>query len=179
MSRTSQPRRGFVLSARRFSAGRSQFALTILLALTIALFCATLARAQAPEPDDQVHVIAKQLNCPTCGGRNLADCPTDTCTQWKQEIKSQLEQGKTPQEVMQYFNVRFGPTVLQEPPKEGAVLVLWVLPVIGLIALAAGGVVVLRRVTAHKPAVAMPDQPATAEPADAYVARLEEEVRKS
>ncbi len=97
-----------------------------------------LAVAQTPAPlDDEVHDIAKQMNCPTCAGRNLADCPTETCAQWKQEIGAQLQAGKTSQEVLDYFEARFGPTVMQEPPKEGAVLALWVVPVLG--ALGSGG----------------------------------------
>jgi cytochrome c-type biogenesis protein CcmH len=155
----------------------------LLLCVVLGLLClaqARLVRAQTPDPNDQVYAVAKRLNCPTCGGRNLADCPTDTCTQWKNEIRAQLQAGKSPQQVIDFFKDRFGPTVLQEPPKEGAVLVLWVLPVLGLVALAAGGVVVLRRVTrqgnpsADKVLASIPTAPA-----DNYVQRLEEEVRSS
>ncbi len=139
---------------------------------------ANTALAQAPDPSDQVHTIAKLLNCPTCGGRNLADCPTDTCTQWKQEIRSQLDAGKTQTEVIDYFKTRFGPTVLQEPPKEGVILLLWVTPVVILIAILIAGVIVLKRIS-------MPRQTGatitTAVPqvADSYAARIEEEVNKS
>jgi cytochrome c-type biogenesis protein CcmH len=162
--------------------------LLLIVALTLGWVLGTVnvARAQTPDPADQVHDIAKQLNCPTCAGRNLADCPTDTCMQWKAEIKSQLQAGKSQQEVLDYFKARFGPTVLQEPPKEGAVLVLWVLPVIGLLVLAVGGIIVLRRVSAQRaqPGDSVSVQSAglagaSAQPADEYVARLEEEVRKS
>jgi cytochrome c-type biogenesis protein CcmH len=134
--------------------------------------------AQTPDPNDKVYDVAKQLNCPTCAGRNLADCPTDTCLQWKQEIQDQLQQGKTPQQVIDYFKARFGPGVLQEPPKEGAVLVLWVLPVVGLIALAVGAVILLRRLsTPPVRAGAETAQPVAS--VDAYTSRLEEEVRET
>ncbi|MCL5996938.1 MAG: cytochrome c-type biogenesis protein CcmH [Chloroflexi bacterium] len=155
-----------------------------LIACVLWLIVAGIVQAQTPDPSDRVHDIAKQLNCPTCAGRNLADCPTDTCMQWKQEIKDQLLAGKSQQEVLDYFQARFGPTVLQEPPKEGAILVLWVLPVIGLVALAAGGILVLRRVSAQRPKTAN-EMPVTSgqaldiEVEDEYVARLEEEVRKA
>lgn len=153
-----------------------------LAALMLVLSFVHAASAQTPDPSDQVQAIAKQLNCPTCAGRNLADCPTDTCMQWKQEIRTQLQQGKSAQEVMDYFQNRFGPSVLQEPPKEGALLVVWVLPAIGLTALAIGALIVLWRVGRAKAVVVgtgagVPAPEPTAD--DIYAARLEEEVRQS
>jgi cytochrome c-type biogenesis protein CcmH len=98
--------------------------------------------------------------------------------QWKQEIQDQLQQGKTPQQVIDYFKARFGPGVLQEPPKEGAVLVLWVLPVVGLAALAVGAVILLRRLsTPRARASAETVQPEASVSVDEYTSRLEEEVR--
>jgi cytochrome c-type biogenesis protein CcmH len=163
-------------------AGSIPMRVWMMLALCAAVFFALAqgARAQTPDPYDRVYNIAKQLNCPTCGGRNLADCPTDTCTQWKNEIKVQLDSGKTQQQVIQYFLDRFGPTVLQEPPKQGAILALWVIPILALIALAAAAIVVVRRSTVAKSA-AQPSGATTpvTRPADPYAAELEEEVRKA
>lgn len=148
--------------------------LAILLALAAV---ATTVQAQQPDPDSQAHDIAKKLNCPVCAGLSLADCQTDTCQQWKQEIKTQLADGKTPQQIIDYFVARFGPTVLQEPPKQGVVLVLWVLPVLLLIAVLIAVVIVLKRSSLPK----IPLTPASSEGAmaDEYVNKLEEQVRQS
>ena len=159
------------------------FVVRVVLGLVMLMLAMSFGRpafAQTPDPSDQVQTIAKRLNCPTCAGRNLADCPTDTCMQWKQEIQTQLQQGKSAQEVIDYFQARFGPSVLQEPPKEGALLVVWVLPVIGLAALAIGATIVLRRIGKPKAATAGVEQSAPeAATDDIYAARLEEEVRQS
>ncbi len=133
--------------------------------------------AQTPNPSDETYTIAKQLNCPVCAGQSLADCPTDTCMQWKQEIRDQLQQGQTPQQVIDYFQSRFGPGVLQEPPKQGAVLILWVLPVIGLAGLAVGALIVLRRISRSTAASVANSPPQGIN--DEYVARLEEELRET
>jgi cytochrome c-type biogenesis protein CcmH len=93
--------------------------------LLVTWLTAGWAQAQVPAPDEPTYRIAKQLNCPTCAGRNLADCPTETCAQWKAEIKAQLDAGKSAEEVLAYFQDRFGPTVLQEPPKSGITAPLW------------------------------------------------------
>ncbi len=145
------------------------------VAATFLLF--TFAQAQTPPPDtdDAVRVVAKKLNCPTCSGRNLADCPTETCLQWKAEIKAQLDQGKNPSEVLQYFEDRFGTTVLQEPPKSGNTLALWAVPVGAALMLVGGGALIVRRISrGARPA----SQPAPASQ-DPYVAELERQVKDS
>jgi cytochrome c-type biogenesis protein CcmH/NrfF len=90
--------------------------------------------ALAQDPNyDRVNEIAKELNCPTCSGINLADCRTSTCEQWRDQINDLVEQGYSNQEVVDYFTTRYGEQVLQEPPKSGWRLFLWVLPFIGLL----------------------------------------------
>ena len=89
----------------------------------------------AQEPSyDQINEVAKELNCPTCAGLNLSDCRTQTCTQWREQIGDLLKQGYSNQEVLDYFVAQYGSQVLQEPPKSGLTLALWVLPFIALLA---------------------------------------------
>ena len=149
----------------------------MLVALIAGLFfvvgVSPVASAQTTQPEDQMYQIAKQLNCPTCAGRNLADCPTDTCTQWKQEIAAQLKAGKNDAEVLAYFKDRFGNQVLQEPPKEGFLLVMWVVPVVAVIALIGLAVFVARR--AASPLKLNTAQPQT-QPSD-YETQLEQQVK--
>lgn len=159
---------------------RTLFALTAVLfgLLLTAGAMSRAAVAQAPDPllDDRVHDLAKQMNCPTCAGRNLADCPTDTCAQWKDEIRAQIEAGKSERDVLNYFQDRFGPTVMQEPPREGVLLLVWIAPVAGAIALVSAGVWAARRASARRRLSATPPAIVSEDP---YVAALEEQVRQS
>ena len=153
------------------------------LALLIAAWSAatvlivTLARAQTPPPDtqDAVRAVAKKLNCPTCSGRNLADCPTETCLQWKAEIKAQLDQGKNTSEVLQYFEDRFGATVLQEPPKSGNTLALWAVPIGAALMLLGGGALIVLRISRG----ALPAGPPAPASEDPFVSELERQVKDS
>lgn len=105
--------------------------------LVIAAYCLptvySIALAQDPNYD-KVNEIAKRLNCPTCAGLNLADCHTQTCEQWREQINDLLKQGYTDEEVINYFTARYGDQVLQEPPKSGWTLVLWMAPLIMILA---------------------------------------------
>jgi cytochrome c-type biogenesis protein CcmH len=158
-----------------------EFRIILLLVLLLfALFAPSrlnpAALAQGDAPDEQTYRIAKQLNCPTCAGRNLADCPTETCAQWKAEIKAQLDQGKNAQEVLDYFQARFGPTVLQEPPKTGVTAPLWAVPVGAALVFLAGAIVVMTRVSRRSaPATSATSSMGNADP---FIAELEREVEK-
>jgi len=156
----------------------------MLAKMLCALVCALLgwltadvAYAQLPAPDEETYRIAKQLNCPTCAGRNLADCPTETCAQWKAEIKAQLDQGRSAQEVLDYFQARFGTTVLQEPPKSGSTAPLWAAPIgAALVFLIGAGLAMWRTSQRNAPAAAPTPQ---ADGEDPFVAALERQVRQS
>ena len=117
------------------------------------------ALAQDPEPNyDRINDIAENLNCPTCTGINLADCRTLTCEQWRDKIGELVDEGYTNQEVLDYFSTQYGTQVLQEPPRSGFTLILWVLPIIALVAGGAWLIYTMRGWSRQEPA------PATAEP---------------
>ncbi len=124
--------------AARFIVGALVLFLSVFLA-------ARSGYAQDGSLEEQTREIAKRLNCPTCAGRNLADCPTDTCAQWKGEISTQLRAGRSAAQVTEYFTARFGPGVLQEPPREGAYVLAWIFPVVVFFALIATAFYVVRK----------------------------------
>ena len=59
----------------------------------------------------------------------LDQCGTKACQDWRAEIRLQLEQGATEQEIKDNFQRRYGDRVLAEPPREGINWILWLLPV--------------------------------------------------
>lgn len=107
--------------------------LILLLAVVMVVLAALPALAQEPSMDEVNHV-ARKLNCPTCQSLNLEDCRTQTCDQWRDQIKDLLAEGYSEQEVLDWFIARFGVEVLQEPPREGHGLLAWLLPIVGLLA---------------------------------------------
>ena len=157
----------YLTSSRRLWA-------SLCLSLMATVLLVSPSHAQTTHPADQMYTIAKKLNCPTCAGRNLADCPTDTCTQWKNEIIDQLNQGKTAEEIVGYFEARFGATVLQEPPKQGFTLWMWLIPIVALIGLGVTATMVIQRSSRGTIASAAP----VSSTADPYVDEIEKQVRE-
>jgi cytochrome c-type biogenesis protein CcmH len=107
---------------------RARF-LLLLVVVVAAFVLAPPAAAQEPVTDDDVNEVAKDLFCPVCENTPLDTCPTQACIDWREEIRAQLEAGRTEAEIQQYFVDRYGPRVLSSPPREGFNLNVWLLPV--------------------------------------------------
>lgn len=154
----------------------------LLLVTSYFLLPTSYSPALAQDPDyDRINEIAKNLNCPTCTGINLADCRTLTCEQWRDQINDLVEQGYSDQEVLDYFATRYGTQVLQEPPKDGSTLFLWVLPVIVLLAGGAWLILALRRWARPEPqpvsVVSQREPISTAtQPSSQYLSQVEKDL---
>jgi cytochrome c-type biogenesis protein CcmH len=75
------------------------------------------AQDQAPTSvtADQVNAIAKKLYCPVCENITLDNCGTAACADWRDEIRLQLETGRTEDEIIADFVQRFGDRVVGTP----------------------------------------------------------------
>lgn len=132
------------------------------------------AFAQEPSPDD-INRVARQLSCPTCTGINVADCPTETCAQWRAKIGELLAEGKTDQEILEYFAARYGDHVLQVPPTRGFFLSVWVVPALAiLVGLGTLGYLMHRWTKASTAGKTSPTPGDVVE--DEYIRRVEQEL---
>ena len=166
--------------------GRAIITRSLVLATSVVAIWLFVAQpvSFAQDPDyDRINEIAKQMNCPTCVGINLADCRTQTCEQWRGQIGDLMADGYSDQEVLDYFATRYGNQVLLEPPKTGSTLLLWILPVAAI--LAGGGwlIYTLRRwnrtpapAAAASPSPAARPDTAPDEVADDYLTQVERDL---
>ncbi len=89
--------------------------------------------------DQRVYDVASQLKCLVCQGESVADSPATLSQQMRGIIRQQLQSGKSEQEVIQYFESRYGDRILWSPPWQGFALLAWLVP----IALLLGGTLLL------------------------------------
>jgi cytochrome c-type biogenesis protein CcmH len=82
----------------------------------------------ASDLEAQVRDIARQLRCPICQGLSVGDSPSELANEMRTLVREQLQQGKTPAQVLDYFTQRYGEWILLAPPKHGFNLVIWILP---------------------------------------------------
>lgn len=134
-----------------------------------------------PVSDNEVNRVSKNLYCPVCENVPLEVCPTETCRQWREEVRDLLSRGYTEEEVRQHFAARYGAKAVGTPIDAGTQFVAVTLPYL-LIGVAGIGLAVLllrwrryRAITEAEAVAQVDDQPADQ---DSYRAQLEEELRK-
>ncbi|MBN8656568.1 MAG: cytochrome c-type biogenesis protein CcmH [Anaerolineae bacterium] len=154
-------------------------AITLVLVLT-GLFYQTAFAQDTTPTDDEVNAIAKQLYCPVCENTPLDVCPTEACRQWRELIRDQLAEGKTEEEIKQYFVANYGARVLSEPPRTGFNWLVYIIPPVLILA---GAVFLFNAFRAWtKPKAVEADagqvkEAGTSSSDDEYVKRLEEELK--
>lgn len=174
------------MNSSRFSVRSYRvFSLRFLCILGVAVVCLGLAFVAAaqdtPQPvtDDDVNAVAKQMYCPVCENIPLDVCPTAACDQWRTEIRTQLEAGQTPDEVIATFVSRYGDRVVgtpQDPLLRALSLLTPVLIAIVTLFVARRAVLRWRNSRTAAPALAtVPPAPGLTD--DDYRARLERDLQ--
>jgi len=127
---------------------------TLLLMVALAALAPTPAnvRAQGGELDlppgvsyDDVNAVASQMYCDVCAGVPLDECESIACRQWRQEIARQLGDGRTKDEIIDYFVARYGGDVAAIPRGQSDRLLVFAVPVALALLIGVLGVFQVRR----------------------------------
>jgi cytochrome c-type biogenesis protein CcmH len=160
----------------------------VSLTLAFSLLTGQYAPQQAaseplsPELEARVQVLGKQLRCAVCQGLSVSDSPSSIARAQLDKVRELVAEGKTDQEVVDYFVARYGEWVLLEPKAEGFNWLVWLGPAALLLV---GGFVIWRQVQ-RGPEAATPTQPVqpqspatpSAEDEDPYLQAVRRELER-
>ena len=121
---------------------RLVFALFLLCAVALA------AKPAVPASDDpalerRVMALAEELRCLVCQNQTLADSNAPLAVDLRNQIREQLQAGKSERDVVDFMVARYGDFVLYRPPFKAGTAALWLGP---FFLLALGVWLLLRRV---------------------------------
>lgn len=136
----------FLASALGAPALEAQEPMTVPDAITDS---AELTDQRAAEIDAQSANIAARLRCPVCSGQSVLESNAPISQEMHQLIRERLERGETEDEIIAYFRSSYGDWIVLQPRPTGWNLLVYVLPVVVLVAGGAWLVVVLRRWSAR------------------------------
>lgn len=103
-------------------------------------------RDGGPETNaDRAHALAEQLKCPTCRSESVADSAAATSEKIRIEIARRVDAGQSDEQILGYFESRYGEDVLLTPAGSGFAGMVWVLPVTALVLAVAGLAFAFRR----------------------------------
>ncbi len=77
--------------------------------------------------------IDKMLMCPVCPSETIDQSQVPLAGQMRAMVREQLRDGKTREEILEFFVDRYGLGVLAEPPRRGFNLLIWVIPPLAFI----------------------------------------------
>ena len=109
-------------------------ALAMLLLVALVWGVALVRAAQPKTLDERTYSVASQLQCPICHGESVADSPSPLAQEMRSLIREQLAEGHSQQYVIQYFHQRYGDAILESPPTSGFTLLIWLGPIVALLA---------------------------------------------
>src|SRR3972149_1057015 len=104
----------------------------LIIAWFLFIACASFA-ADAPDLEEQTRAISTELRCVVCQNLSIADSPSEMAQQMRAIVREQLQAGKSPQQIKDYFVTKYGGWVLLKPATEGFSLLVWVVPFVALI----------------------------------------------
>lgn len=155
-----------------------------LLSLTLFLASGQFAPQQAgseplaPALEARVQTLGKELRCAVCQGLSVSDSPSSMARAQLDKIRELVAEGKSDQEVRDYFVARYGEWVLLQPKAEGVNLLVW----LGPVAMLLGGAFIIFRQVRREPAPSAPAAsapaapPASTDSEDPYLAAVRREL---
>ena len=115
------------------------------LFLFLAFFVAFQVDADTLE--DQIADISGELMCPVCEGQSVAESNAQLARDMRAVIKTKLLEGKSKEEIIDYFISSYGETILASPPPRGFSVILWLLPVLSVLI---GAAIILRSIRGYR-----------------------------
>ena len=129
--------------------------------------------AENPVLEARMMVLAAELRCLVCQNQTIADSHADLAVDLRQQIREQLTQGRSEDQIRDYMTARYGDFVLYKPPFKATTALLWVGPPLLLLGALAGLFLMLRARQRASPDAFDPEMPdeLAHEPADGTDAR--------
>ena len=81
-----------------------------------------------PALEKKVLEVSNELRCLVCQNQTIADSNADLAVDLKNQVRQQLSEGRSKQEILKYMTERYGDFVLYKPPFNAATVMLWVGP---------------------------------------------------
>ncbi|MEY4642632.1 MAG: hypothetical protein RLZZ227_2626 [Pseudomonadota bacterium] len=122
-----------------------------LLPMLLLLLAATHVRAAieelefaSEEEEARYNKLIDEMRCPKCLNANLSGSDAPIAADLRAEIKEQLQEGRSDDDIIEFMTARYGEFILYRPRLSASTVLLW----FGPLALLLGGFFIVRRMLA-------------------------------
>ena len=74
-----------------------------IIVILLGFLGGVLQAAPAPDIEEQTRAISAELRCVVCQNLSVADSPSEMAQQMRASVREQLQAGKSPQEIKDFF----------------------------------------------------------------------------
>jgi cytochrome c-type biogenesis protein CcmH len=90
--------------------------------------------AADPALEERVTAVASELRCLVCQNQTLADSNAPLAVDLRNQIRERMREGASERDIIDFMVERYGDFVLFRPPLKATTLLLWVGPMLLMIA---------------------------------------------
>lgn len=87
-----------------------------------------------PQLEERYQSLSAELRCPKCQNQNIADSNAPISKDLRRLLHQQLEEGASDEEILDYMVARYGEFVRYRPTFNRATAILWLAPILLLLA---------------------------------------------
>lgn len=117
----------------------------IFASAALLLAVAQLDRSGPTTSGERIQSLAESYACPECTGQSVAESNAAVAVTIRDFIRNEVNAGATDLEIRDALILAYGGDVLLTPPSDGIGSVIWILPVLVIVASCTGLGVVLTR----------------------------------
>ena len=114
----------------------------LIIIILISLNFKNIAMALTSSEEQTIN-ITKNLRCLICQGQTIHESNSDFAESMKKYIKSELENGKTNEEIFSSLVEKYGQWIVYDPGISRNTLLLWTLP---LLLFLIGGAIIVNKI---------------------------------
>jgi cytochrome c-type biogenesis protein CcmH len=112
----------------------------VLVAVT-----AVLVRPSGSSDAARIAHLETLVRCPSCDDLSVAVSNATSAIAVRHEISTKVHEGKSDDEILTSLEAAYGTSILLSPPTSGLGVLLWVVPLLGVLLLVASAVRLARR----------------------------------
>jgi cytochrome c-type biogenesis protein CcmH len=82
-----------------------------------------------PTMESRARHLQRQLRCLICQGESIDESNSSFAVDVRRLVREQMVEGKSDQQVLDFFMARYGDAILMKPPLQADTWLLWLAPV--------------------------------------------------
>lgn len=106
------------------------FLLLLILLPAMTLAAIDVYQFDSAEHEQRFRGLIEQLRCPKCQNQSISDSDADIAQDMRAQVATMIRDGRSDDEIVDYFTERYGDFVNYKPPVNAQTLILWAGPVV-------------------------------------------------